>query len=212
MSDHLSIEIVGRCVELRTARLPSAQRSSGPSEAGAFATRSSELKSRSRMAPRRRSPPLRRLGRHRAPRTPRLARGLLLVSATLRTRNKARHHLPHLAAALHLIPPPQRRSADAGLRLASSLEAVAAMAEAGAKDHYRWLTARQLLERKLDGQRRNSKLGALIELGLRELTDAGDIVPGASCDRSLCAWIYSHPRSPNAVRSTPGGAYHPPAR
>ena len=26
------------------------------------------------------------------------------------------------------------------------------------------------------------------------------------------AWLYSHPRSPKAARSTPAGAYHPPAR
>lgn len=50
------------------------------------------------------------------------------------------------------------------------------------------------------------------ELGLTSSPNAGAIEPGASGDRSLCAWLYSHPRSPNAVRSTPGGAYHPPAR
>ena len=38
------------------------------------------------------------------------------------------------------------------------------MAEAGAKDHDRWLTARRLLERKLEGRRRNSRMGAMIEL------------------------------------------------
>jgi hypothetical protein len=90
--------------------------------------------------------------------------GPLLVAATLRARHKTRHHLPHLAAALHLIPPPQRRSADAKQRLAAFLEAVAAMAEASAKDHDRWLTARRLLRRKLEGRRRNSKMGAAIEL------------------------------------------------
>jgi hypothetical protein len=74
--------------------------------------------------------------------------------------------LRHLAVALHLIPPSQRRPADAGLRLASFLKAVAAMAEAAAKDHDRWLTARRLLERKLEGKRRNSSMGAMIELVL----------------------------------------------
>jgi hypothetical protein len=29
---------------------------------------------------------------------------------------------------------------------------------------------------------------------------------------SARAWRYSHPRSPNAERSTPGGAYQPPDR
>jgi hypothetical protein len=90
--------------------------------------------------------------------------GPLLVSATLRARNKTRHHLPQLAAALHLIPPAQRRSADATLRLACFLKAVAAMTEAAARDHDRWLTARRILERRLAGKRRNSRMGALIEL------------------------------------------------
>ena len=30
--------------------------------------------------------------------------------------------------------------------------------------------------------------------------------------QGLAVYRYSHPRSPNAVRSTPGGAYHPPER
>jgi hypothetical protein len=90
--------------------------------------------------------------------------GPLLVAASLRARRKTQHHLPHLAAALHLVPPPKRRSPDARLRLASFLTAVAAMAQACAKDHDRWLTARRLLERQLEGRRRNSRLGAVIEL------------------------------------------------
>jgi Protein of unknown function (DUF1612)/HTH DNA binding domain len=90
--------------------------------------------------------------------------GPLLVAATLRARSKTRHHLPQLAAALHLVPPPKRRSPDAPTRLAAFLEAVAAMAQACAKDHDRWLTARRLLERKLEGRRRNSRMGTLIEL------------------------------------------------
>jgi hypothetical protein len=87
-----------------------------------------------------------------------------LIAATLRARRKARHHLPNLAAALILISPQRRRSPDRTTRLGAFLEAVAAMAEAGARDHERWLTARRLLERKLEGKRRNSRLGALIDL------------------------------------------------
>jgi hypothetical protein len=90
--------------------------------------------------------------------------GPLLIAATLRARRKARHHLPNLAAALHLISPPRRRSPDATLRLVWFLEAVAMMATAGAKDHDRWLTARRLLQRKLEGRRKNSRMGALIDL------------------------------------------------
>jgi len=90
--------------------------------------------------------------------------GPLLIAATLRARRKARHHLPQLAAALRLVPPQQRRAPDGPTRLAAFLQAVAAMAEAGARDHERWLTARRLLERKLEGRRRKSRLGALIDL------------------------------------------------
>lgn len=43
------------------------------------------------------------------------------------------------------------------------LEAIAAAAEAGLKDHDRWQTARTLLARKLDGRRSTSRLPALID-------------------------------------------------
>ena len=87
-----------------------------------------------------------------------------MIAASLRARRKARHHLPNLAAALRLVSPQRRRSPDRTTRLGAFLEAVAAMAEAGARDHERWLTARRLLQRKLEGKRRNSRLGALIDL------------------------------------------------
>src|SRR5260370_9827526 len=90
--------------------------------------------------------------------------GQLLVAASLRGRRKTHHHLPQLAAALHLVPPPKRRSPDAPTRLAAFLAAVAAMAQACAKDHERWLTARHLLERKLKRKRPNSRRAALIGL------------------------------------------------
>src|SRR4051812_33466445 len=46
----------------------------------------------------------------------------------------------------------------------------------GTKDHDRWLLARRLLERKLSGHRKHSKLPALIDLVLvRPLVSAGMI-------------------------------------
>lgn len=49
-------------------------------------------------------------------------------------------------------------------RALSRLEAVTAAAEAGLKDHDRWLMARGLLERKLAGRRSTSTLPALIKM------------------------------------------------
>jgi hypothetical protein len=59
-----------------------------------------------------------------------------------------------------------RRSLSWMLRRPAAVERLSqgALAEAGAKDHDRWLTARRILERKLEGKRRNSRMGALIEL------------------------------------------------
>ena len=90
--------------------------------------------------------------------------GPLLIAAMLRARHKTRHHLPNLAAALRLIAPQRRRSPDRTTRLGAFLEAMAAMAEAGAKDHQRYLTARKLLERKLEGKGGIRGCGALIDL------------------------------------------------
>ena len=43
-------------------------------------------------------------------------------------------------------------------------------------------------------------------------TRRADRSPTQAGFRALAAYGYSHPRSPNAARSTPGGAYHPPER
>ena len=57
-----------------------------------------------------------------------------------------------------------------------SCEAIAAGAEAGMKDHDRWLLARKQLEGKLTGRRSSSKLPALVELILaRPIASAGMI-------------------------------------
>ena len=102
--------------------------------------------------------------------------GLLLAAALLRERAKARAHLPCLAVGLRAVPRERRRSGNPAIRLAARLDAIAAAAEAGLKDHDRWLTARMLLAWKLEGRRGNSSLPALVELVLsRPLVSAGMI-------------------------------------
>ena len=77
--------------------------------------------------------------------------GPLLVSAVLRARKKTRAHLACLNFALRCVPREKRRSPDRAARLAGFLEAIVAGAEAGMKDHDRWLLARKQLEGKLMG-------------------------------------------------------------
>ncbi|WP_370144282.1 RHE_PE00001 family protein [Bradyrhizobium elkanii] len=102
--------------------------------------------------------------------------GRLLAAVLLRARGKARSHLPCLHDGLKAIPRERRRPRDAASRLAVQLEAIAAAAEAGLKDHDRWLTARTLLARKLDGRRSTSRLPALIDYVLtRPVVSAGMI-------------------------------------
>jgi hypothetical protein len=102
--------------------------------------------------------------------------GALLAAALLRERGKAGAHLPCLAVGLRAVPRERRRAADPATRLAARLEAVAAAAELGLKEHDRWLTARTLLLRKLVGRRGSSRLPGLIDLVLsRPLVSAGMI-------------------------------------
>jgi hypothetical protein len=89
--------------------------------------------------------------------------GRLLVAALLRGRGKTRTHLACLHAGLKTIPRDRRRPLDLAARLRIQLEAITAAADAGLKDHDRWLTARTLLARKLDGRRSTSKLPALLD-------------------------------------------------
>ena len=107
-------------------------------------------------------------------RTPGLGR--LLASAVLRDGGKTRAHLPCLAEGAKAVPRERRRSRDAATRLVAELEAIAAAAEEGLKQHDRWLLARTLLLRKLDGRRSTSRLPELIEFVLsRPLISAGMI-------------------------------------
>jgi len=102
--------------------------------------------------------------------------GALLVAATLRARQKTRAHLVCVNSALRCVRREHRRSPDQATRLAAFLEAIAAGAEAGMKDHDRWLLARRHLEGKLKSRRCSSKLPALVEFILaRPIASAGMI-------------------------------------
>ncbi len=89
--------------------------------------------------------------------------GPLLVPATLRARQKTRSHLLCLNSALRLVRREKRRSPDRITRLIAFLEAIAAGADAGMKDHDRWLLARRRLEGRLKGRRSTSRLPALVD-------------------------------------------------
>jgi len=102
--------------------------------------------------------------------------GRLLTAALLRERGKTSWHLACLHDGLKAIPWERRRARDRAGRLAVELEAITAAAEAGLKVHDRWLTARNLLARKLEGRRSTSRLPALIDFVLaRPLVSAGMI-------------------------------------
>jgi hypothetical protein len=102
--------------------------------------------------------------------------GRLLAAALLRARGKAWAHLPCLHDGLKAVPRERRRPRDQAGRLGVQLEAIAAAAEAGLKDHDRWLTARSLLARKLAGRRSTSRLPALLDYVLtRPIVSAGMI-------------------------------------
>jgi hypothetical protein len=102
--------------------------------------------------------------------------GNLLVSATLRARNKTRSHLCCVNSALRLVRREKRGSPDRATRLIAFLAAIAAGAEAGMADHDRWLLARRRLEGKLKGRRSSSRLPALAEFILaRPIASAGMI-------------------------------------
>ncbi len=102
--------------------------------------------------------------------------GRLLAAAVLRDRGKTRAHLPCLAEGAKAVPRERRRSRDASARLVAELEAIAAAAEEGLKQHDRWALARTLLLRRLDGRRSTSRLPELIEYVIsRPLVSAGMI-------------------------------------
>jgi hypothetical protein len=102
--------------------------------------------------------------------------GPLLVAAVLRARQKTQAHLLCVNSALRCIRREKRRSPDHGVRQIAFLEAIAAGAEAGMKNHDRWLLARRGLESQVKTRRSSSKLPALVEFMLaRPIASAGMI-------------------------------------
>ena len=93
--------------------------------------------------------------------------GPLLVADHLRRRSRLKA-LPCLNCGMKLVDR-KRRWADSQMtRLAAGLEAIAAMAEAGLKDHNRLVTARRLMGMKLKDRRSTSRLPALIDYVIRQ--------------------------------------------
>lgn len=102
--------------------------------------------------------------------------GRLLAASVLRGRGKTRTHLACLHTGLKTIPRERRRPLDPAARLMIQFEAMTAAADAGLKDHDRWLNQRTLLTRKLVGRRTTSKLPALLDYMLaRPIASAGMI-------------------------------------
>jgi hypothetical protein len=102
--------------------------------------------------------------------------GRLLIPALLRGRGKTKAHLPCLAVGLRAVPRERRRAVDRTARLVAFVDALAAAAEAGLKEHERWAAARALLARKLTGRRATSRLPALVDFVMsRPIVSAGMI-------------------------------------
>ncbi|MGY3462991.1 hypothetical protein ACVWW5_008496 [Bradyrhizobium sp. LM3.4] len=102
--------------------------------------------------------------------------GCLLAASVLRDRGKTRWYLLCLHGGLKSISRERRRARDVAARLVVQLEAMTAAAEAGLKDHDRWLMTRNLLARKLAGRRATSKLPALLDYVLtRPIVSSGMI-------------------------------------
>ena len=102
--------------------------------------------------------------------------GRLLIPALLRARGKTKAHLVCLAVGLRAVPRDRRRAGDQTARLIAFVDALAAAAEAGLKEHDRWAAARTLLARKLAGRRATSRLPALVDYVMtRPIVSAGMI-------------------------------------
>lgn len=90
--------------------------------------------------------------------------GLLLVADLLRSRGKARAHLPCLNVGLRAVSWEVRRQRDPEARLAADLAAIKAAGEWGLAECDRLAAARARLERRCRGKRGNSRLPALADL------------------------------------------------
>lgn len=102
--------------------------------------------------------------------------GRLLAAALLREAGVAAAHLTPLSLGLKQIARERRTSRDRDIRLIAILDAMAAGAEAGLKEHDRLLLARQQMQHRVAGRRISSKLPQLIELVLsKPMVSAGMI-------------------------------------
>ena len=100
-----------------------------------------------------------------------------LAAALLRARRNTRAHVPGLNVGLRVMPQEPRRARDGGtLALLVEINAIRAAAEAGLKDHDRWIRARAPLARKCAAKRSTSKLPELATLALAtQLPTAGKV-------------------------------------
>lgn len=92
--------------------------------------------------------------------------GPLLVADLLRSRGKARAHLPCLNVGLRAVPWEVRRRSDRGARVGADLAAIKAAAKWGLSEFDRLAAARARLERRCRGKRGNSHLPALVDFVL----------------------------------------------
>jgi hypothetical protein len=92
--------------------------------------------------------------------------GPLLAAAILRVRAKTRAHLVCLHVGLKSVRPTHRRARDQAARLVAFLDACAAAAAAGLKEHDRLMLARGQLQHRATRRRKTSRLPALIDLVL----------------------------------------------
>lgn len=90
--------------------------------------------------------------------------GRQLVASLLRRDGTTPAHLPGLNVGLRSVRREQRHSRNRMTRLLALLEAFAAAAELGMKEHDRVLLARQQLERQASAKRTNSNLSRLVDL------------------------------------------------
>lgn len=90
--------------------------------------------------------------------------GRLLAGNLLRARGKTTSHLAAISLGLRTVQPERRRHRDPVVRLLAVVDAIAAAAARGLKDHDRRLTAREALLRRIGKRRGNSKLPKLVEL------------------------------------------------
>ncbi|RWX74904.1 DUF1612 domain-containing protein [Neorhizobium lilium] len=90
--------------------------------------------------------------------------GRQLVASLLRRDGTTPSHLPALNVGLRSVRREQRHSRSRMTRLLALLEAFAAAAELGMKEHDRILLARQQLDRQASAKRTNSNLSRLVDL------------------------------------------------